>query len=348
MGKKKEVELNKPKGGFISRLEIMPLLMGLAIGFLLGFLITSPKKAKVVKQPEVENTLSEIRTGGYKFTNPLLDCDNFNPSVLKAHVDLINSLNDYVKNALLNEDATQISVYFRSLNNGPWIGINEKEYYTPASLLKLPILIATLKKAENDPALLKMHINYNTPYDTIYKPNIKDTTCIRLGKAYSVDELLRFMIVHSDNEAKEILVHLISNDYIMNVMEELGVNLKNRNFSIDFISVKEYSSFYRILYNASYLNRNMSEKALELLSQTNYNKGITNKLPKDLVVSHKFGERGFENSDLKQLHDCGIIYLPGNPYLLCVMSRGYDFDKLSKVISDISLMVYNNVKKGYN
>lgn len=348
MGKKKEVESYKTKGGFVSRLEIMPLLMGLAIGFLLGFLITSPKKTKVAKQPDTENTLSEIRSGGYKFTNPLLDCDNFKPSILKTHVDLINSLNDYVKNALLNENATQVSVYFRSLNNGPWIGINEKEYYTPASLLKLPILIATLKKAENDPALLKMRINYNTPYDTIYKPNIKDTTCIRLGKSYSVDELLRFMIVHSDNEAKEILVNLISNDFILNVMEDLGVNLKNRNFSIDFISVKEYSSFFRILYNASYLSRNMSEKALELLSHTKYDKGITNKLPKDLVVSHKFGERGFENSDLKQLHDCGIIYHPGNPYLLCVMSRGYDFDKLSKVISDISLMVYNNVKSGYN
>ena len=31
------------------------------------------------------------------------------------------------------------------------------------------------------------------------------------------------------------------------------------------------------------------------------------------------------------------------PYLLCIMTKGYEFDNLMKVISDISEIVYKNM-----
>jgi hypothetical protein len=46
---------------------------------------------------------------------------------------------------------------------------------------------------------------------------------------------------------------------------------------------------------------------------------------------------------LNQLHDCGIIYYPGNPYLLCVMTRGTDWSALEKTIQTISAMTYKEV-----
>jgi len=65
-------------------------------------------------------------------------------------------------------------------------------------------------------------------------------------------------------------------------------------------------------------------------------------VPKEVRVAHKFGELGLPNGE-KQLHDCGIIYYPGNPYLLCVMSKGKDSQKLSGIIQTISSMVYKEV-----
>ena len=65
-------------------------------------------------------------------------------------------------------------------------------------------------------------------------------------------------------------------------------------------------------------------------------------------MAHKFGE----NTDIdlttgtqvdKELHDCGIVYVPQKPYLLCVMTRGQDFNSLTNVISSISKIVYNLV-----
>ncbi len=45
-------------------------------------------------------------------------------------------VNELVEGMLSAGRASHISVYFRDLNNGPWFGINEKEEFSPASLLK--------------------------------------------------------------------------------------------------------------------------------------------------------------------------------------------------------------------
>jgi len=319
----------------------LTLILGITIGYTLRFLTTISHKAPAATQ--ISQDFSESRAGGYQFTNPLLDCDNFRPSILNEHVSLYNDLNNYVNNAINIGVASHISIYFRSLNNGPWIGINEDHSYSPASLLKVPILIAVLKKAETDSSLLRKKIRYSKPLETRVNPNIVEGDTIKIGNTYTVDELLEYMIIKSDNNAKEMLINLIGNDYLTNVMIDLGVNLREKDLSKDFLSVKEYSSFYRIMYNASYLNRDFSEKALKMLSRTDFIKGIPEKLPKNIKISHKFGERGFEDSNLKQLHDCGIVYVPDKPYLLCVMTLGYDFDNLNKIISEISEIVYNNV-----
>lgn len=329
----------KPKNPFFTKYLFwgLFLLIGLTIGFFLCYI----SKNKAHKEKE---DYSEMRAGGYEFTNPLLDCDNYRSSSSQNLVDLKNHLEDYIKDAIEDGSAIHISVYYRSLNNGPWIGINEHYNYTPASLLKVPIMIAAFKKAEKDTNFLKQKILYDKVFITSPSTNQVDNKCLQIGRTYTVEELIEYMIIHSDNNAKEILLGLVGGDYLMDVMIDCGVNLKNRDLSIDFISTKEYSSFFRILYNASYLNREMSEKALRILSQVTFTKGLPAKLPKELKIAHKFGERGYPDSNLKQLHDCGIVYIPNSPYLLCVMTKGDDFDKLIRIIADISEMVYTIVR----
>ena len=82
---------------------------------------------------------------------------------------------------------------------------------------------------------------------------------------------------------------------------------------------------------------------MQILSKTSFNKGMVAGLPKGVSISHKFGERGFSDSNIKQLHECGIVYMAGSPYLVCVMTRGTDFDQLSSVIADISGIIYKEV-----
>ena len=202
-----------------------------------------------------------------------------------------------VKDYLDTPDIDSVSVYFRDLNSSLWAGVDENTGYDPASLMKVPIMIAWLKKIDADRSVLgKKLVWKGSPYDD------KGVAFYGLhpGQAYTVDTK---------------------------------------------ISPAMYARFLRILYNSTYLSRDLSEKALELLSSTDFRSGLVGGIPSDINVAHKFGQYSDGTStDPIELHDCGIIYFPKNPYLLCIMTRGTtDLSVLETVIKKISSSVYGLV-----
>ena len=108
------------------------------------------------------------------------------------------------------------------------------------------------------------------------------------------------------------------------------------------MSVQTYESFFRILYNASYITREAYQWALDVLSKSEFKTGLVAGVPPEIKVSHKFGEKA-ESEDAVQLHDCGIVYYPRHPYLLCVMSKGPNFELLDDVIANISQLTFAEV-----
>ncbi|MES2965841.1 MAG: serine hydrolase, partial [Bdellovibrionota bacterium] len=127
---------------------------------------------------------------------------------------------------------------------------------------------------------------------------------------------------------------------VESTLKEMGVPLVISDGQV-WLRVSSYSSIFRILFNATYLDAKHSSMALDLLTRSKFMKGLRAGLPTDIKIAHKFGERGF--GDDFQLHDCGIVYVPKTPYLLCVMTRGKAFDDLSEAIRNISDVVYRNV-----
>jgi hypothetical protein len=109
----------------------------------------------------------------------------------------------------------------------------------------------------------------------------------------------------------------------------------------NLVSADGYSGFFRILYNAAYLNKEMSERALELLSYQEFPPGIVAGVPREVVVASKFGEA--VASDRVELHEFGIVYHRGGPYILGVMTRGRDLARQAEVIRRVSALVYQQV-----
>lgn len=279
-------------------------------------------------------------SGEYRFINPLIECDSYASSEMLKDKRLQVSLNAYRKQAIHDGRAESISVYYRDLNNGPWIGINESEMFSPASLLKLPILIAALKYSEKEPGFLQKPVVFGEDAKDEFNPNIKDEM-ITIGKSYKVVELLERMIVNSDNDAKNLIVGELSATGALGALwTDLGmedpINAKTENI----LTVKGYSSFFRILYNSTYLSHSNSNLALEFLSRSTFQDGLRAGVPVGTLVSCKFGERGLIDSDAKQLHDCGIVYRSGSPYLLCVMTKGHEWAAQKMIIKEISEIVY--------
>ncbi len=213
-------------------------------------------------------------------------------------------------------------------------------------MMKIAILIVCLQTAETDPNFLNksVHVDLkskNLNVNQFYPP----PQSIVPGNTYTVNDLINYMILDSDNNATYLLEYLLGDDKINGLLKELQLPDLLKVDSVDFISPQLYSRFYRILYNSSYLSPDVSEQALKFLTEESFSQGLSAGVPKSVDVAQKFGERTSVDQSgniiSRELHDCGIVYLPNDPYFLCVMTKGQDFTKLQPIISDVSKMVWD-------
>ena len=283
-----------------------------------------------------------VRQSSSGLTSPLLECEVMDARERERLAPLQRHLTWIVANAAGQGLILRAGVYFRDLTNGAWFGVNEDLPFAPASLLKVPVMIAWLKQVESDPTVLARTFAFAAPM-SVFTPNFPTVKRLKPGRSYSVVELLERMIRYSDNDALDLLSAALDSALLHRTYVDLGMILPEVSPLDDFMSARSYASFFRVLYNASYLDRDMSERALTYLANTDFTQGLAAGVPAEIPVAHKFGERKVEGSEARELHDCGIVYEPGRPYLLCVMTRGRDYDQLLSVIRDVSREVFRHV-----
>lgn len=282
----------------------------------------------------------------YKLTNPILDYENLISG--EGAVIPVGVVNKKVEEYEKKEGVSHISLYYRDLNNGQWIGVNEKEEFSPASLLKVPTMMAFLKSIEDEEEFLNKKVVINDSNNIKVEQNIPSSSTVVPGHEYTFLEILDSMITRSDNTAAQVILDYTNHDDISNVFSSVGVPFIDTKTE-PIVRVKDYAGFFRVLYNSSYLNRKMSELALEILSVSEYKDGLVAGIPKDIPVAHKFGERAVLDDNGKiipgqtQIHDCGIVYYPKNPYILCIMTRGSSLTSQQNAIKELSMFVYEEL-----
>jgi beta-lactamase class A len=253
-----------------------------------------------------------------------------------------------------NDDASSVSVYFRDLENGNWFGIREDEKFSPESQLKLPILIAYFKWSETNPLVLRKKILFrgiNVPPAPRY---LKSPKPLVAGNEYTVNDLLFRMTAYGDNNAYTLLLANLPPVYLKKVAKDLYVNY-DPEVTGDSLTLSAYASYFRVLFNASYLSEEMSEKALRYLARSVFRDGMASGIPSDISIASKTGERVLKIMDVEglpaevlQLHEFGIIYHPERPFLLGVTAQGSDFRKLARAIRDITSLVSSEVDQQAN
>lgn len=316
------------------------LFVGVAILFtFIGYFLHPVFKKQVIRN----DVLSSSKECPYSYLNQLR-CEPDLVKKKKEYTVLRNKLIDFIEEQKRIGNITGISVYFRDLQNGPTMNINATDNYTPASLLKLPLLISYFDKAENDPKLLATRIKA-ADYVPALPQNILPADRAMIGKEYSIEELITILITQSDNISGHVLLEYLNrvypNENLIYTLSDLGIIDPRKSIDEQYVSAQSYASIFRILYNSSYLNLEMSNKALALLVKSEYKDGLVAGVPGDVEVAHKFGERKRDSE--QQLHDCGIVYYPKNPYILCVMTKGSSKEQLAKIIKEISHDVYGEV-----
>jgi len=292
----------------------------------------------------VEHKHRRVKAAGFRFTSPLLDVEL--PEGFRVNQEPIlfkNKIEEFVQSQIDSGKAQRISVYYRDLQDGPWFGINEQQEFDPASMMKVPVMIAWLKRAEMNPQVLKRAFVYDGTQDMAAQQSIKPADSITPGSRYTVDELLHYMLNYSDNNATSLLFRNLKTVELNDVLDGMDIT-NNPHDDTNSITVHGFSGFLRILYNASYLNREMSEKALQYLSLQDFPQGISAGVPEGTLVAAKFGEHAWgEHGEEKQLHEFGIVYHPKGHYILGIMTQGKDFDRQAEIIRDVSRLIYEAV-----
>ncbi len=286
----------------------------------------------------------------YSFIDPIIGLKNPNTTVLPEYKNLEQNMQTFIAGQVSSGRLKTASVYFRDINGSGGVTINPDEQYSPASLSKVPTMIAYYKIAESNPDILKDKIYYDGAVDMNEQEHIKSPIHIVPRTVYTVAELIEYMIRYSDNNAATLLIDHLNKTGYEDVFNNLFRDMSITEVSLtdDYMTISAYALFFRILYNATYINREMSERALKLMSQTDFTKGIDAGVAHNTVVSQKFGEftvLDSRGSVLKrELHNCGIVYYPHHPYLLCIMTKGNDFGALENVIAQISRMIYEYIE----
>lgn len=239
-----------------------------------------------------------------------------------------------------------VGLVIEDLDIGWKIAFNEDTLIPSASLVKIPIMLSCFYAAQDGKVSLR---------DTIRLKSSEKVAGSRVlgrksvGSVFTVEELFSPMITQSDNAAANILIDFLGFDTLNAYFKKMG--LKNTNITrkmMDFEERREGEENYTTaedmaylleqLYYKKFLNKDVSERCLELLGEQRINDRIPKKLPKDgTFIAHKTGlERHI-------CHDVGIVFTKKGNFLICVLVKHENrlAKPAKKLISDTALLVYN-------
>ena len=239
-----------------------------------------------------------------------------------------------------------VAIVIEDLDTKWEIAFNEDTPIPSASLVKVPIMLSCFYAAQDGKISLKDAINLKSS-DKVSGSKVLGKE--PAGTIFTVEELFNPMITRSDNAAANVLIDYVGFDTLNTYFKKMG--LKNTNIArkmMDFEERREGEENYTTardmahllegLYYKKFLNKDVSERCLELLVQQKFNDRIPKKLPKNgTFIAHKTGlERHI-------CHDVGIVFTDKDDFLICVLVKHENKFAIpaKKFISDIALLVYN-------
>ena len=261
------------------------------------------------------------------------------------HSELLKRINGRFGNL----PSGSFSLYFETLISGGWAGIREDEKMSPGSLRKAPLIAAAFKLAEQGKLVFTRPVRIETRHLDLslgLSRAVGPLAAKGSGQILSVKELVYYISKYSDNTATAALIEVVGYDAYAEAMFAMGMSWKTwrenyeSNHMIEYqASAYEFTQVFRSLYYATYLRPVDSQEVLRLLTEADVVSGISQGVP-GVQVAHKHGDWADGNFH----HDCGIVYLPGNPYALCVMTKGLDASAARQLIAAISEEVAGYVR----
>ena len=252
-------------------------------------------------------------------------------------------------NQLLNSTQDKTSVLIQFINESePLFDKDSAIQSVSASTIKVPIMFT----AFHEVMLKNMTLDQMIP--VLKEDILDDSKVFEYGpKSYSLEELVSWMIISSDNTATNVLIRTLGMDKINKyITETLQLNsTRLERIMLDFEAIKQgrnnYTSqqdqykMYRMLFNHEILNDELCEKALEILSNQRDKALVMRYIPFKTEFAHKTGGLDYLS------HDCGIMKIGNqNIYIGVSIWDSSDIEGNGQLAGQIGRLIYDTLKKG--
>jgi len=237
-----------------------------------------------------------------------------------------------------------VGLIIEDLQTKERISFNEDTLIPSASLVKVPIMLSCFYAAQEGKISLKDQIRLKRSDKVAGSKVLGDEPS---GSVFTVEELLHPMITRSDNAAANMLIEFMGFERLEAYFKKMGLKDTNLNRKMmdfkeraegeeNYTTARDMSYLLKKLYEKKFLNKDVSEKCLEILGDQKINDRIPKKLPPGTCVMHKTGLERYV------CHDAGIVYTDKGDFLVCVLARhrGRYARPSKKFISDVTLLTY--------
>ena len=251
----------------------------------------------------------------------------------------------YVQQQTADENA-QVTLLMVNADTGEtMIETRKDERVVSASTIKVAIMLAVLDAVQKGELTLDQEIFVPEEYI------LDDSSVFEYGaQSMSIDSLVKWMVILSDNTATNTLIRLMGMERINDYCVSIGLkNTRVERVMLDFAAVERglnnYTSaqdqcdMFLHIYHKRILNAQLCEYAMDVLLGQRWKDDLMRYIPDNVKVAHKTGS--LDNLD----HDSALFFLDGIRYYLGVFvwdapSNNY----AQRIIGRIGKHVYDEFK----
>lgn len=217
-----------------------------------------------------------------------------------------------------------------------------------ASVIKLPIMLELMERVKAGTFSLDA-VHTLTEAEKVGGSGVLKTYSDDSKVSYR--EILRLMMVASDNTATNIFINELSMNAINARMRTLGLTksqlnrvmmdtLAARQGRENYVTAREMNRLLTKIYRHQVVTPALCEQMIDVLKKNEDTLTIPALLPKTIDVAHKTGTLAYVRGD------AGIVYAKSGrrakPFVLSIFVEGIPTSEAEKIIGELALICYTH------
>jgi beta-lactamase class A len=225
---------------------------------------------------------------------------------------------------LAAQGAGGYGVYLEELSSASTLGAGEGTSMVAASVIKVPEALYLLRQV--DQGLTRLEDTVDLRDEDFMGGTGTLYGSAHAGDTLSYGDLLGLLIQQSDNTAWRLLDRVMGASNVDGYAAGIGAGDCRQG---GLCSARSAGHMLAQLARGQLLSAASTQRLLSLLESTVFNDRINFYLA-GLTIAHKVGMNG------GVINDCGVVFLPGDPFAICVFTDTDNPDHGVQVIRDVA------------